>query len=140
MKISTKSKYGLKACYDLASKYEEGPVPLTNLVETTGTTVNYLEQIMILLRKGDIVKAERGVQGGYLLSRRPEDISVGEILRSLEDGLKIVECVDGECSDKSLCPTHSIWQKIYDSLNKMLNSYTLKDMLDNMEKINEHLS
>lgn len=133
MKISTKSRYGLKACYELAVKANDGPVSLNNLVDATGTTLNYLEQIMILLRRADIVKADRGVQGGYYLAREPKDISIGEILRSLEDGLKLVDCVDGECTEKGLCPTHSVWQKMYDSLNSMLNSFTLQDMLDNME-------
>lgn len=133
MKLSTKSRYGLKACYELALRQDEGPISLNNLVESTGTTLNYLEQIMILLKKNNIVQAERGVQGGYFLSRDTDNITIGEILRALEDGLKIVDCIKGECLEKNLCPTHSIWQKMYDSLNTMLDSYTLKDMLDNME-------
>lgn len=133
MKISSKSRYGLKACYELALKADQGPIPLAMLVESAGTTVNYLEQIMMLLRKNNIVMAERGAQGGYFLSREPENISLGEILRALEDGLKIADCIEGECIDKKLCPTHSVWQKMYDSLNSMLDNYTLKDMIDNME-------
>jgi Rrf2 family protein len=133
MKISTKSRYGLKACYELAVKRSEGPVALTGLVEATGTTLNYLEQIMILLKKAEIVKADRGVQGGYYLAKDPSDVSVGEILRALEDGLKLVDCIHSECNAQPLCPTHDVWCKMYDSLNNMLDSYTLKDMIDHTE-------
>ncbi|MGI6701482.1 MAG: RrF2 family transcriptional regulator [Christensenellales bacterium] len=140
MKLSTKSRYGLKACYELALRREQGPVSLVNLVQATGTTVHYLEQIMILLRKGGIVKADRGVSGGYYLTREPDKISVGEILRALEDGLMIIDCIGKECSEKNLCPTHSVWQKMYEALNSMLDGYTLMDMLKNMENKNENLS
>lgn len=133
MKLSAKSRYGLRACYELAIKLHDGPIALTSLIEATGTTLNYLEQIMILLKKADIVKADRGVQGGYYLSRTPDEISVGDILRALEDGLKIVDCIEGDCTEKCLCPTHNVWQKMYDSLSSMLNSYTLQDMINNME-------
>lgn len=133
MKLSSKSKYGLKACYELALHYNEGPIALNMLIEATGTTLNYLEQIMMLLKRNDIVQADRGVQGGYYLSRKPENISIGQILRSLEDGLKIVDCIHGNCSEKNLCPTHSVWQKMYDSLNSMLDSFTLQSMIENME-------
>ena len=91
MKLSTKSRYGLKACYELAARYNEGPIALVNLVDVTGTTLNYLEQIMIHLKKNDIVKADRGSQGGYYLEREPKSKSIGEILRSIEDGLKILD-------------------------------------------------
>lgn len=133
MKLSTKSRYGLKACYELAQRKSEGAIPLSNLVDSTGTTLSYLEQIMLLLRKNDIISAERGAQGGYYLAREPKDISVGEILRALEDGLRIIECVGTECLDKDLCPTHTVWQRMYDALNNMLDNFTLQDMIDNME-------
>lgn len=133
MKLSTKSRYGLKACYELALRKDEGPISLSSLVDSTGTTLNYLEQIMLLLRKNKIISAERGAQGGYYLTREPNDISVGEVLRALEDGLRIIECVDSECTDKHLCPTHAVWQKIYNALNNMLDKYTLQDMIKTME-------
>jgi DNA-binding IscR family transcriptional regulator len=61
-------------------------------------------------------------------------------LRALEDGLMIIDCIGKECSEKNLCPTHSVWQKMYEALNSMLDGYTLMDMLKNMENKNENLS
>lgn len=130
MKLSSKSKYGLKACYELAMRRNEGPISLASLVESSGTTLSHLEQLMIPLKKNNIVKATRGAQGGYYLARENNEISIGEILRALEDGLKIIECINTKCEEKKLCPTHSVWQKMYDSLNNMLDSYTLQSMLD----------
>ncbi len=129
MKLSKKSIYGLKACYELAIKDSDERISLASLTDATGTTVNYLEQIMILLKREGIVMASRGSQGGYYLAAKPQDISVGKVLRALEDGLKIVDCIDGACTEEKPCAAHSVWIKMSNSINNMLDNYTLEDMI-----------
>ena len=96
MKLSSKSRYGLKAMCELAVKYDE-VVSTLQIAESTSTSEAYLEQLMAILKRAGLIVSIRGAGGGYKLARSPYDISVGEILRALEDDLKFVECISGEC-------------------------------------------
>lgn len=131
MKLSTKSKYGLKACQALAEVYgSESPMPLNVISEKAGVTDAYLEQIIILLRKANIVESVRGVSGGYYLARPPKDITIGEVLRTLEDGLEIIGCINNPCAGGEYCKARDVWTRIYNGINEILDSMTLQDMLD----------
>ena len=135
MKISSKSRYGLKACQVMAENYEGAqPIGLSVISRQAGVTDAYLEQIMILLRRAGIVDSVRGVSGGYYLSRPPEEITGGEVMRALEDGLEIAKCIHTPCADGAHCKTRDIWYKIYRSINKVLDDMTLKDMLGQQEE------
>jgi Rrf2 family protein len=141
MKISTKSRYGLTACYIMAKNYNVKSLSLTQISNQSGVSMRYLEQLMLPLRKADIVSASRGAQGGYSLTREPALITLGEIMRALEDGLEIVDCISGQCDKKCNCPTYSIWDKLNKGVNDLLDSITLKDMLiENKEIQNENIS
>lgn len=130
MKLSTKSKYGLKACLALAEDYgSQSPMPLGLIAEKAGVTEAYLEQIVIPLRKNGIVESVRGMSGGYYLARPPREITVGEILRTLEDGLEIISCINNPCQSGEKCKARDIWTKIYDNINKTLDGITLEDVL-----------
>ncbi|MEG1805996.1 MAG: Rrf2 family transcriptional regulator, partial [Clostridia bacterium] len=96
----------------------------------------YIEQLMRLLKNDGIVESVRGVSGGYMLARTADKITLGEILRSLEDGLELVDCISGgECQGH--CPTRKIWITIYDAINETLDKITLKQMLEDNEGNNE---
>ena len=127
MKLSSKSKYGLKACFVLAD--ESGVIPLTRLALLTESTEPYLEQILMALRRGGIIKAVRGASGGYALEKSASETTVGEILRVLEDGFEFIDCLSGRCNHKGKCPTKTIWHKLYASINDCLNGITLADMV-----------
>ena len=127
MKLSSKSKYGLKACFVLAD--EGGVIPLTRLAISTESTEPYLEQILMALRRGGIIKAVRGASGGYALEKPADQTTVGEILRVLEDGFEFIDCLSGKCHHKGKCPTRTIWHKLYTSINDCLNGITLADMV-----------
>ncbi len=137
MKLSTRGRYGLKAMFDLAMHFGEGPVSLTSISERQAISVNYLEQLISPLRKAGLVKSIRGAQGGYMLSKPPSDITVGVILTTLEGPLAPTDCVvedDVEtCDHSTYCVTKVIYEKIYESITSVVNSITLQHMLDDYE-------
>lgn len=131
MKISTKGRYGLKAMFDLALYYSDEPVSLSCIAERRKISLSYLEQLISQLKKAGVVKSIRGAQGGYLLSDKPSNISVGQVLRALEQ-LAPVDCVkeDSNCESADACVTRVVYKKILDSILDTVNNITLQDMLD----------
>lgn len=132
MKLSTKGRYGLRAMVDLAQHYEQGVTPLNEIAERQDISGAYLEQLMSSLRKSGLVHSIRGAQGGYRLTRSPEEITVGEILRSLEGPLVPVECVDQNgagCSRMDDCYTVIVWEKLRDAIDSVLDALSLGDLL-----------
>jgi Rrf2 family protein len=134
MKLSTKGRYGLKAMFDLALFGGDTPVSLTAISERQHVTVNYLEQLIAPLRKAGLVKSVRGAQGGYLLAKPPSEITVADILFTLEGSLAPSECVNDNneesCSNADYCVTRMIYEKMRDSINDVVKSITLQDMID----------
>ncbi|TCS91282.1 BadM/Rrf2 family transcriptional regulator [Keratinibaculum paraultunense] len=138
MKLSTRGRYGLKAMYQLALHYGEGPIPLKSIADAQNLSENYLEQLFSSLRKEGLLNSVRGAQGGYLLARPPSDITVGSILRTLEGDLAPADCViddEYDCENEEHCVTKLVWIKIRDSINEVVDSITLQDMLDEYKKM-----
>lgn len=135
MKISTRGRYGVRAMYDLATRYGEGPVPLKEIAERQGISEHYLEQLIAPLRKAGLVKSLRGVAGGYELGRAPDRITVGDVIRVLEGPIAPVDCVSEEesqsatCEHPDSCITRRIWAKVRDSISSVLDSISLADLL-----------
>lgn len=129
MKLSSKTRYGLKACHILGKNYPDKSVSASTLESYIAVSGKYLEKIMRTLAGRNIVSASRGASGGYYLSRSPEQITIGEIVRALEDDMVIIECVnpDGKCK---CCPSSGVWKKLYNGINDLLDSMTLKQMID----------
>lgn len=135
MKLSTKGRYGLKAMYELALMYDlNTPLPIKSIATKTGFSDQYLEQIFAALRKSNYVISVRGAQGGYLLSKPPEEITVGDIIRCLDGPIEPSICVADtepfDCGDGE-CATKSVWKKLKASIDDCLDSMSLKDMVDN---------
>lgn len=134
MKLSTKGRYGLKAMFDLALFGGETPVSLTAISERQHITVNYLEQLIAPLRKAGLVKSVRGAQGGYLLAKPASEITVADILFTLEGSLAPSDCVNDQheesCTNADCCVTRMIYEKMRDSINDVVKSITLQDMVD----------
>ena len=127
MKLSAKSRYGLRACYILAENFPEH-VSATTLEKGINVSNKYIEKIMRVLTKEGIVSAERGVNGGYYLLRKPADITVGDVVRALEEEMEFIACVSSE--NECVCPTKSVWKKLYIGINEVLDSITLQNMLE----------
>ncbi len=127
MKISKKAHYGLQACYYLAQVYPNSTLSNKDLEKKIFVSAKYLERIMSCLSSGGIVGAKKGVSGGYYLMREPEKITVGDVVRTLEDDLEIFDCV--KKSDCTKCPSAGVWRKLYKGINDLLDSITLKQMI-----------
>ena len=135
VKLSTKGRYGLKAMYELALIYgNNNPLPIKSIATKTGFSDQYLEQIFSALKKSNYVISVRGAQGGYLLSKSPSEITVGDIIRCLDGPIEPSVCVsDSEthiCVEDD-CATKIVWQRLKDSIDDCLDSISLKDMVDN---------
>ena len=133
MKISTKGRYALRMLLDLATHQNEGYVTLKNIAERQRKTKKYLEQIVPLLHRANLLRTNRGYQGGYMLSKMPSEYTVGEILRVTEGNLSPVACLQyGEidCPRSEQCLTIPVWKGLYDTINQYLDSITLQDILE----------
>lgn len=128
MKLSSKTHYGLMACHILGKNYPDNTVSASVLESKISVSGKYLEQIMRMLSKREIVSASRGANGGYYLTRAPKDITIGQIVRALEDDMEIIECVKGDAKCKC-CPSSGVWKKLYDGINDLLDSMNLEQMI-----------
>ena len=133
MKISTKGRYALRLMIDLATNDEGNPIRIKDVAERQNISDKYLEQIISVLNKAGFVRSVRGPQGGYLLKKKPEDYSVGMILRLTEGSLAPVACVEEDetdCERQGGCVTYLLWRKISDAINGVVDTITLKDLVD----------
>ena len=136
MKLSTRGRYGIHAMYDLARNAEYGPQSIKAIAERGGMPEAYLEQLIAVLKREKLVTSTRGAQGGYMLARTPDQITVGDVLRALEGDLNLVECVDEDvCGKACACPSRIVWVKIRDGLNDIVNGITLQDMVDDYRRL-----
>ena len=139
MKISTRGQYGVRAMIVLAQHEEEGPLSIKVIAAKQGLSHSYLEQLLAPLRRAGLVRSVRGPVGGYHLAARPEEITVGDILRVLEGPLAPVECVEepsqGLCDYESACPARTVWAKIRDSVQEVVDSISLKDLVESSGQV-----
>lgn len=135
MKMSTKARYGLYACAKLAQDYDKGFISTTELANAIYVSDGYLEQIVSLLKKEGVVLSQRGAFGGYKLSALPSEISVGRVLRAVEDNLEIVDCLSNGCSNNNCnCVTKGLWSDLYRQINIYLDSVSLAQLIDTTRK------
>lgn len=108
-------------------------IPLKIISQKEGISFDYLEKILSKLEKAKLIKSKKGVQGGYLLARKPSKIKASEIIQALEGEISLVKCIAGVhkefCPRKNKCLTKKFWQKIQDALYKSFNSLTLADLI-----------
>ena len=139
MKISTKGRYALRMLLDLAMHESEGFVALKDIAKRQNISKKYLEQIVPLLNKSNLLKTNRGYQGGYMLSKSPEHYTVGEILRISEGNLCPVSCLQYEpndCPRANDCMTLYVWQGLYKAITDYLDGITLQDIIDKYSESN----
>lgn len=140
MKLSTKGRYGLRAMIDMARYSTDEPVSIGSVASRQGISEGYLEQIVSLLKKAGLVHSIRGAGGGYVLAKKAEDISVGDILRALEGSLEPVRCAalysDEGCNAADGCVTKYVWQKINDSINQTVDEMKLDELVKESCELN----
>ncbi len=133
MKISTKGRYALRMLIDLAEHQHGGYISLKEISDRQNISKKYLEQIIPIFNKNNVLRTNRGSQGGYMLARSPEKYTVGEILRLTEGSLAPVDCVEQdpvECTRSADCATLPVWQGLAKVINEYLDGITLQDIID----------
>lgn len=136
MKLSTKGRYGVKAMVDLAINYGEAPVSIKTISKRQNISEYYLEQLFSPLRKAKLIKSIRGAQGGYVLNKEPKYIKVSDIMYVLEGPIEVADCIDGTaCDNIDCCATRILWKKIKDSIDSVMESITLEDIVNDYEII-----
>lgn len=133
MKLTTKTRYGMRAIVEIAKSQKKGPVAVSSIAEKEGISVLYLEKLLNSLKRDGIVKSVRGAQGGYVLARAPKDINMFEIVKLLEGDSSIVFCMSNKknmrtCEKSSSCVTKALWSKVNNAIKVSLQSVTLKDL------------
>jgi Rrf2 family protein len=116
---------------DLAKRYDEGPVKIGDIAAREGISVKYLELLIIPLKQANYVTSVRGPKGGHMLSRPPEQITLGEVVRTLEGDMGVADCVEHPemCERSSQCPTRNAWKAASKAMYERLDSMTLSSML-----------
>lgn len=142
MKISTKGRYGLRALIDLSFHTQDTAISLVNVANRQNISLNYLEQVFSTLRKAGIVKSVKGSQGGYLLAKAPEELSVEEILTALEGRFNIVDEAEGGIHQDPIRESiqELVWEPINVCINKYLEKTTLKQLVDQYIKLSQRES
>lgn len=132
MRLSTRSRYGTRMMLDLAQHYDEGPIQIGNIAKRQDISVKYLEQLIIPLKKANLIRSFRGPKGGHMLAKPPDEITVGEIVDLLEGGIDLAGCIENpeDCDRSHSCLTRDIWKEATDAMFDKLNSITLSNMIE----------
>lgn len=131
MRLSTKGRYSVTAMLDLAIHDRAGPVTLADISQCQGISLSYLEQLFAKLRKAGLVKGVRGPGGGYRLARPASDITIAEIISSVDENVDVTRCKgEGNCQGGDKCLTHELWVSLSARLYKFLDGITLAQFVD----------
>ena len=142
MRISTKGRYALRLMLDLALNNTGEPISLKDIARRQEISDKYLEQIISVLNKAKYVKSIRGAQGGYILTKRPEEYTVGMILRLTEGSLAPVSCLAqgaAPCRRMSSCRTYDMWKGLDDLIEDYFGKITLADLAAPDEAGNDYV-
>ena len=135
LKLSTKGRYGLRAMIDLAMAYNEShtPIMMSEIAERQALSRKYLHALLTPLKNAGLVKSARGAKGGYYLSKSPSEITIGEILETLEGEMSIVDCISDaiECDRSANCLAKGVWEELNQAIVRLLNNVTLHTLICN---------
>lgn len=131
MRLSTRSRYGTRLMIDLAQYSDKGPVRINDIAKRQDISVKYLEQLIIPLKKANYIKSVRGPKGGHLLAKHKDEITVGEIVRLLENDTSLVPCLEnpGNCHRSESCVSRGLWEKATHAVYDSLDSVTLSELI-----------
>lgn len=131
MKLSTKTRYGVRLMQSLSEKYGQGPIYLKDIAAQQGISEKYLSLIVIPLRAAGLVLSTRGAHGGYFLSREPSQITLKDIVDVLEGETCLVHCIKdaSKCTRAPICPTRDVWTVIGERISETLRGITLEHLV-----------
>ena len=138
MRLTTKGRFAVTAMIDLALRESQGPVTLAGISQRQNISLSYLEQLFGKLRRFDIVESTRGPGGGYTLARRPQEVSVADIIIAVDEPLDATQCggkanCHGEEEGKGRCMTHDLWSNLNQKMVEYLSSVSLADLVKQQE-------
>jgi Rrf2 family transcriptional regulator, iron-sulfur cluster assembly transcription factor len=132
MKLSTRGRYGTRLMLELAKQYGKGPISMSDISRNQKIPIKYLEQLIIPLKKANLITSVRGPKGGHMLAKAPNEINLWEILLRLESKFTFVDCLADEtcCDSIATCPIRPVWGKAFDSMKSIFKNTTLIDVLN----------
>jgi len=131
MKISTRARYGLRVIVELARRHGTWPVTARELASGQALSQKYIERLIALMRGAGLVRAARGVYGGYVLARDPREVSVLEVFSLLEGPGAVVDCLDGQsCPRQRRCPTRGVWEDVDRAIRRTLGARSIAELAE----------
>lgn len=138
MKLSTKGKYGVRALFEIARHYGGGPLTIKEIAQRQGISLSYLEQILYRLGKAGLIESVRGPGGGYLLGRKPAELTIGDVVRALEGPIALSHCLEpgeaGDCFQADDCVARMVWARVGAKIEEALDSISFDDLLQGQSK------
>ena len=135
MKLSTRGRYGTRLMLELAKNYGKGPISMSDISRNLDIPIKYLEQLIIPLKKADLINSVRGPKGGHMLAKAPNEINLWNVLTLLETKFSFVDCLTDQnaCDSTANCPIRPIWGKAFQGMTKLFKETSLKDVLISFE-------
>ncbi len=134
MKLTSKGRYAVTAMLDVALHSRKGPVSLSDISSRQAISLSYLEQLFSKLRKQNLVTSVRGPGGGYKLGLEPGDISVGHVIRAVDEAVDVTRCNGAaDCQGGERCLTHSLWHDLSERITAFLDNITLGELMANAD-------
>ncbi|RKY08263.1 MAG: Rrf2 family transcriptional regulator [Planctomycetota bacterium] len=132
MKLSSRTRYGMRAILELALEYGKAPLQIKTIAQREDISNKYLEQLIAMLKASGLVRSMRGPKGGYLLARPPAEIQLKDVFLTLEGPMVPAECLEHPeyCSRCTDCATRQIWQELQEAIFGVLESVTLADLVE----------
>ncbi|QJT08905.1 RrF2 family transcriptional regulator [Oceanidesulfovibrio marinus] len=136
MKLSTRSRYGTRMVLDIALHSQDGPVRISDISKRQGVSVKYLEKLIRPLKQDGYITSKRGPRGGHLLSEKPENITVGQVVRTMEGELALTECTkdDKICPISDDCLTRKVWVEATNAMFEKLDAVSFADLIEEAER------
>lgn len=138
MKLSTRTRYGIRAILELAENYGKGPLQIRTIAQRQAISVKYLEQLMTMLKSAGFVRSIRGSKGGYVLAKAANQIKLSDCFNALEGIVTTAECVDNDsfCARAADCVVRDVWAQVQKAIESVLESVTLQDLVDKAREKN----
>ena len=136
MRLSTRSRYGVRMMFEFALKFNQGPVFLKDVATMQGISFKYLSKLVIPLKSAGLLQSVRGANGGYMLAKHPSEITIRMIVEKLEGDVSLVECTENPnvCRRNVDCVARTIWKKADEAIMQVLDNITLQDMVDDYKQ------
>ncbi len=132
MKLSTRTRYGIRAILELAKNHGKGPLQIKIIAQRQDISAKYLEQLIAILKSAGFVRSFRGSKGGYMLAKAPNEIKLNDVFNALEGPTATVECIENEnyCARIADCVARQVWVQLQEAIDNVLKAITLQDLVD----------